>query len=256
MRFKRSILALGLCFALSEFLFSSKTQASDGQAAQSQVVDLELILAVDTSSSVSQEEFDLQMRGFAEAFRHPAVIAAVRAAGSKGVAISMIQWASAPKQQLAIDWQVLTDEASVENFAAEIDNTPRYLTGGGTGISGAVEFSLRQFQRNGFKGPRQVIDISGDGRANQGEAPSILRDAAVDIGVTINGLAILNEDPFVDSYYLAQVIGGAGAFVMTATDYSDFSEAMLQKLLREIAGAPLVRLPPEAAPEQQAQADY
>lgn len=89
MRFKRSILALGLCFALSEFLFSSKTQASDGQAAQSQVVDLELILAVDTSSSVSQEEFDLQMRGFAEAFRHPAVIAAVRAAGSKGVAISM-----------------------------------------------------------------------------------------------------------------------------------------------------------------------
>jgi len=166
----------------------------------------------------------------------------------------MIQWASAPKQTLAIDWRVLTDEASVERFAAEIDNTPRYLIGGGTGISGAVEFSVRQFQRNAFKAPRQVIDISGDGRANQGEAPSTVRDAAVEIGVIINGLAILNEDPFVDSYYLAQVIGGTGAFVMSATNYSDFADAMLQKLLREIAGAPVVQLPPGAAPEQRAQA--
>jgi len=103
-----------------------------------QPVSLELVLAVDTSSSVSPEEFDLQMRGFSGAFRHPSVIAAILATGTSGVAVSMIQWSDNRRQQLAVDWALLTDEASIQAFSEAVDDTPRFLDGGGTAISGAI----------------------------------------------------------------------------------------------------------------------
>ena len=215
-------------------------------AGQGQVVDLELVLAVDASSSVSVEEFDLQMRGFADAFRHPAVSAAIRATGELGIAVAMIQWSDNRRQHMAIDWAHLTTPESAEAFAAEIDATPRFLDGGGTAIGGAIEFSARAIERNAFDGVRRVIDISGDGRANQGAQPSKLRDLAVLQGITINGLAILNEDASVDSYYLSSVIGGTGAFVMTANNYEDFAIAMLEKLIKEIGAVPVAEGPLEA----------
>src|SRR5512138_1046870 len=141
-----------------------------------EAVELELVLAVDTSSSVSPEEFDLQMRGFAGAFRDPTVIAAIGATGAGGIAVSMIQWSDNRRQEVAVDWQRLTDEASVTGFADAIDATPRFLDGGGTAIGGAIDFALAQINRNAFDGRRKVIDISGDGRANQGASPDGLRD--------------------------------------------------------------------------------
>lgn len=213
-------------------------------SAQGQVVDLELVLAVDASSSVSAEEFDLQMRGFADAFRDPAVAAAIRATGELGVAIAMIQWSDNRRQHVAIDWQHLTTAQSAERYADLIDTTPRYLDGGGTAIGGAIEFGVRLIERNGFEGVRKVIDISGDGRANQGAQPAKIRDLAVLQGVTINGLAILNEDSSVDAYYRSSVIGGTGAFVMTANNYEDFAAAMLEKLIKEIGAVPVADGPP------------
>jgi hypothetical protein len=211
-------------------------------------VDLELVLAVDTSSSVSAEEFDLQMRGLAEAFRSPAVIHAVQAAGDLGLAVSLVQWSDARKQKLAIDWMMVTGEASALRFSQEIENTPRFLIGGGTALGGALTFSMRQFETSGYQGWRRVIDVSGDGRTNQGAHPAQIRDKAVAAGITVNGLAILNEDLYVDRYYLYNVIGGTGAFVMTADDYEDFAQAILQKLIKEIAGVPIAARPaPPAA---------
>ncbi len=226
-------------------------------SAQRQVVDLELVLAVDASSSVSAEEFDLQMRGFADAFRDPAVAAAIRATGELGVAIAMIQWSDNRRQHVAIDWQHLTTAESAERYADLIDTTPRFLDGGGTAIGGAIEFGVRLIERNAFEGVRKVIDISGDGRANQGAQPAKLRDLAVLQGITINGLAILNEDSSVDAYYRSSVIGGTGAFVMTANNYEDFAAAMLEKLIKEIGAVPVAHGPsdgpsdtggPEGAP--------
>lgn len=231
-------------------------------AASAQAVDLELVLAVDASSSVSSEEFDLQMHGLAEAFRDPRVAAAIQAGGDLGIAVAMVQWADNRRQFLAIDWTAIGDSATAEGFAEVIDRTPRFVVGGGTAIGGAIQFSVRELQRNSFEGRRQVIDLSGDGRANQGAQPADVRDRAVAAGVTINGLAILNEDPNIDTYYLYHVIGGTGAFVVTATSYEDFAAAMLEKLIREIAGVPVAGLPPAssrvqiaAAPEQPASSD-
>ena len=213
-------------------------------AQQGAAVDLELVLAVDTSSSVSPHEFDLQMRGFAEAFRNPAVIHAIRAAGDLGVAVSLIQWSDNLNQVVAVDWTLVRDQESALTFSRQIDRAPRFLVGGSTAIGGALKFALRQLERNGFRGRRQVIDVSGDGRTNQGVQPDDIRDIAVDQGITVNGLAILNEDAYVDRYYLSSVIGGTGAFVMSAADYRDFASAILEKLIKEIVGVPIAARPP------------
>jgi hypothetical protein len=136
---------------------------------------------------------------------------------------------------------------SADAFAAEIDNTPRYLIGGGTAIGGAVLYSMHQLQINDFDGRRKVIDVSGDGRTNQGSSPNRARDLAVAAGITINGLAILNEDVLVDLHYEANVIGGTGAFVMRADDYQDFADAILEKLVKEISGVPIAARPTRSA---------
>ena len=206
-------------------------------------VDLELVLAVDASSSVSADEFELQIQGLAEAFRDPRVLQAVQASGDLGMAVAMIQWSDARKQFLAVDWTLVTGTEGAEAFSAEIARTPRYVIGGGTAIGSALKFALRQFDNNEYNGRRRVIDISGDGRANQGIHPSILRDAAVDRGFTINGLAIVNEDPAVADYYRVNVIGGTGAFIMTANDYESYALAILIKLIKEISGAPIAAVP-------------
>ena len=211
-----------------------------GAGAQSvRPVDLELLLAVDVSSSVDGSEYDLQMRGLSEAFRHPAVQAAVRAVGHLGVAVAVVQWSDSNDQALVVDWTVIHDVASTEALAEKIGNTERIVSGSQTAISGALAFSLHQLTVNGFEGRRRVIDVSGDGRANSGDHPMAVRDLAVANGVVINGLAILNEEPFVDSYYRYTVIGGDGAFLMTAHDYEDFAVAILEKLIREIDLPPI-----------------
>ncbi len=239
--------AVRLMAVLIALLLAGLPAAAPGQ--DGLPVDLELVLAVDTSSSVSAEEFDLQMRGLAEAFRSPAVVQAIRAAGDLGLAVSLVQWSDARKQTLAIDWVMVTDDASAARFSEEIENTPRFLIGGGTALGGALSFSMRQFETSGYQGRRKVIDVSGDGRTNQGAHPSRVRDKAVAAGITVNGLAILNEDLYVDRYYLYNVIGGTCAFVMTATDYEDFAEAILAKLIKEIAGVPIAARPPPVAPD-------
>lgn len=217
--------------------------------AQTGSVDLELLLAVDASSSVSAEEFELQTGGLAGAFRDPRVVAAIRASGDLGIAVAVVQWSDSRKQFLAVDWRQVRDEDGAQALAEEIESVPRFLVGGGTAIGGALEYCIRQFDLNDFTGRRQVIDVSGDGRTNQGSQPSDQRDIAVARGITINGLAILNEDPTVDSYYAANVIGGTGAFVMTANDYGAYADAILAKLIKEISGVPIARSRPEGAPQ-------
>ncbi len=205
--------------------------------AQERSVDLELVLAVDASASVSGEEFDLQVRGLAEAFRHHSVVQAIRAAGDLGLAVALVQWADYRQHTLSVDWTVVRDAASARQFAKQIDGVTRAVAGN-TAIGGAIEFAILQLEGNGYAGRRRVIDVSGDGRNNQGPAAWLVRNLAVAQGITVNGLAILNEDPTLDRYYVTNVIGGPGAFVMTANDYAAYRLAILTKLVTEISGPP------------------
>src|SRR5262245_39984001 len=162
-------------------------------AAAQSAVDLQLVLAVDTSGSVNQYRFDLQKQGYATAFRNPRVLKAIRSGIAGAIAVTMTQWTGPDLQIQVVDWTVLKDEGSASAFAAAIEDTPRQLFSGGTSISGAIDHGatllLNSTQK--FPGARRTIDVSGDGANNRGRAAHLARDDAVRNGITINGLPIL-----------------------------------------------------------------
>lgn len=228
--------------ALVLVLTLASVTAPAAGAEQGRIVNLELLLAVDASSSISGEEFDLQIRGLAEAFRHPSVARAIRASGELGLAVALFQWSSHHQQFVAVDWTLIQDTSAASRFAMEVDSVVR-STAGNTAIGSALIFAIDQLKNNGFEGLRKVIDVSGDGPNNHGSTVDFARDLALARGITINGLAILNEEPALRHYYAREVIGGNGAFVMTANDYSDYAAAILAKLIKEIAAPPIAVRP-------------
>ena len=201
-------------------------------------VDLELLLAMDSSASVNFAEFALQAAGTARALADPEVIEAIGLYAPGGVAISVVQWSGRYEQRVAIDWTRVSAPPSIEALASRIEAMSRSSISE-TALGDMLRFAIDHIERSPFQGARRLIDVSGDGRANAGPAPGPIRDAAALAGITINGLAILNDDVTLDLYYADHVIGGPGAFVMTADDYHDVLRAMRGKLLREIRGAPL-----------------
>jgi hypothetical protein len=195
-------------------------------------VELELMLAVDTSASVDASEYRLQAAGIAAAFRDPAVIAAIEAHGEAGIAVAMVHWAAEAVQVL--EWTQLADGAGANRIAAEIERLPRAGNGVTTAIGSALALSRRLLETNAFAGRRRVIDVSGDGKNNSGLPIVGERSRTIGAGLTINGLTILDGDPTLEGYYLDHVVGGPGAFVLTADDFQDFARAFREKLLREI----------------------
>lgn len=204
-------------------------------AGEPSTVDLELVLAVDVSGSVSSDRFELQKAGYADAFANPGVIDAILSGTHGAIAVTMVQWTGPALQVQVVDWTRIDDAASAQRFSAAIAAAPRGLFSGGTSISGAIDHAVAQFARSGFRGERRVIDISGDGSNNRGRPAQDARDDALRAGIVINGLPILALEPSLDDYYRENVIGGPGAFVIAIDRYEDFAAAILRKLLLEIA---------------------
>lgn len=198
-------------------------------------VDLQLVLALDSSSSVDIDEFYLQAEGYAAAFRHPQLHEALRSGPHQAIAVTVIEWSSVDRQQVNLDWRVIRNQAEAAAFAEELALTPRLVVGGETAIGDALAFALTRFDPPEIAGGRRVIDVSGDGPSNRGRPLEEVRDEARLVGITVNGLAILNEVPWLDQYYREAVIVGSGAFVLSARDYRDFKDAILRKLVREIS---------------------
>ena len=207
-------------------------------------VDLELLLAVDVSGSVDESEGRLQRKGYVTAFRAPEVIAAIRSGFRKRIAVTYVEWAGFDFQSHIVGWTLIHDEASALSFAAKLGKTP-IQTGPYTSISGAIEYAMPLFAKNGFEAPRRVIDISGDGPNNSGRLVTLARQEAISAGFTINGLPISNERPSrfgrlpmpnLDLYYRKCVIGGPRAFIVLAEDFKSFARAIRKKLVLEIAG--------------------
>ncbi len=84
-----------------------------------------------------------------------------------------------------------------------------------------------------------MIDISADGRNHTGHKIGAVVPLAMILGVTVNGLAILNEVPTLHFCFEQQVISGPEAFVTEANDFAHYAAAILRKLIREI-GYPAV----------------
>jgi uncharacterized protein DUF1194 len=206
-----------------------------GAARAAEQVDLQLVLAVDASGSVDMYRFELQKRGYAAAFRNPKVLAAIRSGISQAIAVTMHQWTGPRLQVHVIPWMVVKDAASAEALATAIEKTPRRLFSGGTSISGAIDYSRLILAQSPFTATRRTIDVSGDGANNIGRPARVARDEAVKDGITINGLPILSVEADLDTYYFENVVGGPGAVMVPAENYESFAEAILKKLIIEIA---------------------
>ncbi|MCZ6663758.1 MAG: DUF1194 domain-containing protein [Gammaproteobacteria bacterium] len=206
-------------------------------------VDLQLVLAIDASASVDPIEFALQMSGIAAGFRDQEVIAAIGSGPLRRIAVSAVIWAESGWPKDSTRWYILDSAESAGAFALLIESYPRRIEGG-TGIGSAILHAAEMFDGNGFVSQRRVIDLSGDGRETTFREwrvpPTQARNVALARGITVNGLAILTDEPDLDDYYRDEVIGGFGAFVITANSIDDFARAMRKKLLREIEYEPTV----------------
>lgn len=203
-------------------------------------VDLELVLAVDVSGSVDYAEGRLQRKGYIDAFTNPKLLQTIRNGRNGRIAVTYMEWAGWGLFRQMVDWTVIHDQASAEAFARELDRLDT-ISGRGTSISGAIDVSLQLFAMNPFKGDRRVIDISGDGPNNSGLSVTWYRDNAVSRGITINGLPILSDAGNIvsdlDVYFKECVIGGPGAFVIAAENFETFADAILRKMILEVADA-------------------
>ena len=206
-------------------------------AAQAQTaVDLQLVLAVDCSNSVNDVRFELQKQGYAAAFRNPQVIRAIASGGQQSIAVTMVQWTGPFNYAQVVPWTLINDAASSRAFADALTKSQRELFGGsGTSISGAIDTGMLLLSQSPFKSQRRTIDISGDGANSSGRSVVNARDDAVAAGIGINGLPIMSVEPNLDRYYYNYVIGGPGSFMIPAANYENFADAVLKKLILEIA---------------------
>ena len=199
-----------------------------------QPVDLALVLALDGSASVTFDEFNLIAGGMAAALRDPAVAKGLTGGPAGASLVCLLLWSGTGAQAVMIDWTRIANAKDAAAFADAVDNMPRGVRAGSTAIGEALLASLNLLQSAPAKPTRQVVDVVGDGRSNDGILPAPIRDRMAASGITINGLCVLHEEPDLVQSYTDEVIGGPGAFALRCPDYPAFAEAMRLKLLREL----------------------
>ena len=217
-------------------------------------VDVELVLVVDMSQSMDPGEHELQRSGYLAALLHPDVLGAIRSGIHGRVAITYVEWGGPLSQVVTVPWTLVDDEASAKGFAGALAAEP-IRTIRGTSISGALAFAAGLFEGNGYDGFRRVIDVSGDGPNSTGAPVAPTRDTVLAEGLIVNGLPITLREPGytpwsipdLDIYYADCVIGGPGSFVLPVDDPAQLADAIRQKLVLEIAGAPPILMPATAS---------
>src|SRR5216684_237061 len=205
-------------------------------AAPARAAAVALVLAIDVSESVSAERYLLQHDGIARAFETPLLIDAIAAAPG-GIEALVLEWSDPDKIAITVGWTPIANRSAAAAFSASVRATQR-TSHGLTAIGSAMRAAANAFDHMPEPAGQRVIDVSGDGMANFGLPPATVRDELVKAGITINGLAILSEEPWLEDYYSRNVIGGPAAFVVVAKGFDSFADAMLRKLVQEVASGP------------------
>jgi hypothetical protein len=213
------------------------------QAHAAEPVDIELVLAVDVSLSMSPDELEIQRQGYAAALTHDRVLEAIAQGVHGRIAVTYVEWAGSTTQHIVVPWTAISTRSDAERFVRQLSAKPPN-SARRTSISGALEFGGDLFAESGFQSMKRVIDISGDGPNNQGSPVTGARDALIAQGITINGLPLMTNGGLasaydvddLDLYYKDCVIGGPGAFMVPVNDWSQFPEAVRRKLVLELAG--------------------
>ena len=218
--------------------------------ARAQTVDVAIALAADVSGSIDDEEFQLQRRGYAAAVTNPQFVQAIQAGAHGAIILCFLEWAGPDQRAVVAKWMRIHDGEGAAEFAKILLDAPRSFAGL-TAIGASIDFAVAQLEAGGIAAKRRIIDVSGDGSDNSGQLVTVARDKAVAKGITINGLAIINEKPGrepgavfyehthppggLPNYYRENVIGGRGAFVLQIVNFDTFAEAMTNKLLTEVS---------------------
>jgi hypothetical protein len=225
-------------------VFAAACSPSTAPAAEQ--VDILLVLAADVSRSVDSEKFQLQREGYAAAVSDPHVLEAIRSGRTGRIGLTFLEWSGIGSQRVVIDWAIISDAESAKGFGDRLLEAPRSFADR-TSISGAIDFAMNRLAQAPFESARHTIDVSGDGTNNAGRDVASARDAALAQGVTVNGLVILSDTPLVwnpdhtnppgglENYYRNNVIGGPGAFVVAAKDFASFGQAIVKKMIAEVA---------------------
>ena len=238
-------------------LFALLWAGPGARAAES--VDLLLVLAADVSRSVDQPKFQLQREGYAAAIADKRVLDAISSGRHRRIAVCFVEWSGLSAQKLVIDWSLIDGADAARKFGDQLLELPRSFAER-TSISGGIDFAMMVLAQAPYQATRRTIDVSGDGTNNSGRDVTVSRDEAVAAGVTINGLVILSDRPMawnpehtnpsggLENYFRKNVIGGAGAFVVVAKNFESFGQAIVRKLIAEIAQAPEPMRAAEAVP--------
>lgn len=217
-----------------------------GTARAADAVDVAVVLLSDVSRSVDDSEFALEKQGYTDALRNPRVIEAIRDGAAGGIALAYAEFAGPEDVKTVLDWHIIRTDADARAFAHELQQARR-TAWGRTAIGSGIDLASGLLARIPAAATKRVIDVAGDGTSNAGRNVREARDAAVAKGITINGLAIVNEHPGnwtyahvqppggLPAWYRANVVGGPGSFVIEIKSFRSFKDAMLRKLLSEIA---------------------
>jgi len=214
--------------------------------ARTEPVDLLLVLAADVSRSIDSQKFQLQREGYAAALADPRVIDAIQSGRRGRIGVLFLEWSGFGNQKVVIDWTVVDGPKTAQAFGDRLLESPRSFADR-TSISGGIGAAVAQLARAPFEAQRRTIDVSGDGTNNAGRDVGLPRDEALALGISINGLVILSETPLpwnpehtnppggLTKYYRDNVIGGPGSFALEAKDFNSFGEAIVKKMIAEIA---------------------
>ncbi|WP_441479607.1 DUF1194 domain-containing protein [Bosea sp. 2KB_26] len=227
----------------------------DGSAESRGSVDTALVLAIDVSNSVDARRYRLQIDGIADALDDPSVQEAILGGPRQAIAISVILWADKPS--FSIPWVRIASAADAQALAGKLRRLARQ-GGEFTCVAQMMRFVADKITPQiPMRAARVVLDVSGDGQenCNPAAAPASVRDELVAIGLTINGLPILegSEAATLAGWYGENVVGGPGAFVLPAQGFEDFGRAFRQKFMTEISAWPAApaRLPSRLAAREQ-----
>jgi hypothetical protein len=202
-------------------------------------VDLALVLAIDCSYSVNPGEYQLQMRGTAQAMRAPEILKAVAGGARKQIAVCAFLWSDSVTRAVLVPWQLLKGPADAIAIGNMFLQAPRNVEPGTTATGAALQYGQSLFA-SAPMALRHVIDISTDGTCNEGPDPTAVRDELVAQGTVINGLAITRDVKDLTDYVKDNIIGGHQSFVMQANDFNAYGRALREKLFREITNVDLI----------------
>ncbi|MBB4273897.1 DUF1194 domain-containing protein [Rhizobium mongolense] len=215
-------------------------------AVAGELVDMQLVIAADVSTSMDAQEKALQQRGFVEAFRRPEIIEAIAAGRNGRIAVTYVEWGGEGQRRLVIPWTIITNETDSWLFSLKLEVSLPAKIHRGTSISGILSYADYLIRSSGYDATRSLINISGDGVNNKGRDLMPVRAGVLARGITINALPVVyggllgDEEEAISpenllAYFRSEVIGGPDAFAEPVAAPEEYSPAIYRKLLREIS---------------------